>query len=440
MQTTTLTRTNVNQGITPGPDSIRVEWDSPLFSQFQRYFDGLAERVQLDPEVSLRLRVPRRVVVVTIPARMDDGQMRVFLGYRVQHSSMLGPCKGGIRYAPDVNLGEISLMALLMTMKCALVGLPLGGAKGGVVCDPHDLSRAELQNITRRYTTEIIKVIGPDQDIPAPDMGTDAQVMAWIMDTYSLAQGHSVPAVVTGKPLSIGGTHGRLSATGLGVCFAIQAAARRKQFNLTADTTVIVQGFGNVGYFAADGMRNLGCRVVGVSDIGSAIYNPKGLDLEVIARYVKEHRYLKGCPGGEAMTNAELLEQRCDILIPAATQDQIGAHNVDRIRCQILAEGANAATNPDASQVLEDRGVLVIPDILANAGGVTTSYFEWVQGLQNFFWTEERVNQELQRVMNDAVDRVYQTSQAEGLNMRDASLTVACRRIQDAYRVRGLFP
>ncbi|MBI2343429.1 MAG: Glu/Leu/Phe/Val dehydrogenase [Deltaproteobacteria bacterium] len=411
-----------------------------MYREYQHYFDRLAQRIHLDPAVALRLRVPKRIVMVSVPARMDDGTLSLFQGYRVQHNTTLGPCKGGIRYSADVNLGEICLMAMLMTLKCALVGLPLGGAKGGVLCDPHRLSRDELQKITRRYTTEIIRVIGPDHDIPAPDMGTDADVMGWIMDTYSLAKGYAVPSVVTGKPIAIGGTHGREQATGVGVCYALRAAARHISFPFGEGARVIVQGFGNVGSHAARKIASMGSTVIGVSDMTGAVYHPAGLDLEAVREYLAQHRYLKGFPGGEALTNAELLEQPCDILIPAATSHQITEQNADKIQARVIAEGANAALSTGGSAMLEERGVVIIPDILANAGGVVTSYFEWVQGLQNFFWTERRVNSELQRVMDDAFERVYLVSQKERLGMRDASLAVACRRIEAAYQSRGLFP
>lgn len=431
---------HINQGVTPAMPEGMAEWESPFLKDFQTYFDGLAERIQLDPAVACRLRTPRRIVIVSVPIRMDNGEVHLFPGYRVQHNTTLGPCKGGIRYAPDVTLGEICLMAMLMTFKCALVGLPLGGAKGGVRCDPHRLSRTELQNLTRRYTTEIINIIGPDYDIPAPDLGTDPSVMGWIMDTYSLAKGYAVPSVVTGKPLSIGGSHGRESATGNGVVYGIRSAAKRLNFPLGSDTRVVVQGFGNVGFYAAKGMVDLGCRLVGVSDVSGGIYNPAGLDFQQLVGYVEQNKYLEGFPHAEPVANADLLTLPCDVLIPAAVANQITEANVHRIQCRILAEGANAPTTAAATRVLEERGIFLIPDILANAGGVIVSYFEWVQGLQNFFWTEEQVHKELQRIVGEAFERVYLVSQSQGMGMRDASLAVAARRIADATAVRGLFP
>lgn len=431
---------HINEGIHSEMPQGMAEWESPILADFQKYFDGVAKRIKLDSAVACRLRTPRRSVIVSVPIRMDNGEVRVFPGYRVQHNTTLGPCKGGIRYAPDVSLGEVCLMAMLMTFKCALVGLPLGGAKGGVRCDPTGLSRTELENITRRYTTEIINLIGPDHDIPAPDLGTDSTIMGWIMDTYSLAKGYAVPSVVTGKPLSIGGSHGRTAATGNGVIYTIRSAAKRLDFPLTSETRVAVQGFGNVGFHAAKGMVDLGCRLVAVSDVSGGLYNAAGIDFAALARYVEKNKVLKGYPEAQAVSNTDVLEVPCDILIPAAVSSQIHEGNVDRLQCRLLAEGANAATTAEATRRLEARGIFLIPDILANAGGVVVSYFEWVQGMQNFFWTEEQVNRELQRIMQDAFERVYLVGQSEGMGMREAGLAVAARRIADATHARGLFP
>lgn len=431
---------NVNEGIHPGTPAGLTEWEAPILVDFQRYFDGLADKVKLHQEVAIRLRTPRRVVMVSIPVRMDSGEVRVFPGFRVQHNTTLGPCKGGIRYAPDVTVGEVSLMAMLMTFKCALVGLPLGGAKGGIRCEPGALSRLELENLTRRYTTEIINIIGPDNDVPAPDLGTDGRVMSWIMDTYSLATGHAVPSVVTGKPLSIGGSHGRVSATGNGVAYAVNEAAKRLDFPIGGETRVAVQGFGNVGFYAAKALADAGCKIVAVSDVRGGVYNANGLNFSKLSEYISANKFLEGFPGAEPVTNAQLLELPCDILIPAAVSHQITESNVDRIKCKILAEGANASTTSEATRRLEGHGIFLVPDILANAGGVTVSYFEWVQGLQNFFWTEEQVNKELQRIMGEAFDRVYSVAQTEKMGMREASLAVAARRIEDAMLTRGLFP
>lgn len=430
---------DINNGVKKGAPP-HVAWDTPEYNMLQKQFDLLAERINLNQNIANRLRNPRRVLIVSVPARMDDGEVRVFAGYRVQHSQTLGPCKGGIRFAPDVTLGEVCSLAMLMTFKCALVGLPLGGAKGGIKLDPSRLSRRELQNITRRYTSEIINFIGPDNDVPAPDMGTNAQIMSWIMDTYSAAKGYSVPSVVTGKPISIGGTHGRVQATGNGVLYSVQSAAKHIGLPLGATTTVAVQGYGNVGSFAAKGLVALGCKVVAITDHKGGIHNPKGLDLAALDKFHDDHRTVHGFPGGDAITNAELFALKCDVMVPAASGHQITMENVKKVQCKILAEGANEPTNPDASRLLEENGVFVIPDILCNAGGVIVSYFEWVQGLQSFFWTEERVNTELKQIMDNAFARVVFTAQKDKLNMREASMAVAARRIEEAHLARGLFP
>ncbi|PIR21632.1 MAG: glutamate dehydrogenase [Deltaproteobacteria bacterium CG11_big_fil_rev_8_21_14_0_20_47_16] len=406
----------------------------------QKQFDLLVERIHLNQNIANRLRNPRRVLIVSVPTRMDNGEVRVFAGYRVQHSQTLGPCKGGIRYAPDVTLGEVCSLAMLMSFKCALVGLPLGGAKGGIKIDPSRLSRRELQNVTRRFTAEILNFIGPDRDIPAPDMGTNAQVMSWIMDTYSASKGYSVPSVVTGKPIAIGGTHGRVPATGNGVVYSVISAAKHIGMTLGDSTTVAVQGFGNVGMYAAKGFAALGCKVIAVSDHRGGVHNPKGLDLDAMEAFQHEHKTIHGFPGGDEIDNSELLSMKCDVLVPAASGHQITMKNVDKIQCRILAEGANEPTNHDASRLLEDNGVFIIPDILCNAGGVIVSYFEWVQGLQNFFWSEEEVNKEMKMIMDNAFARVIEITKKDKMNMRDASMAAAARRIEEAHLARGLFP
>lgn len=439
MHTNKLDKYDINKGVKKGAPP-HVAWDTPEYNMLQHQFDALAERINLNQNIANRLRNPRRVLVVSVPARMDDGEVRVFAGYRVQHSQTLGPCKGGIRYAPDVTLGEVCSLAMLMSFKCALVGLPLGGAKGGVQVDPTRLSRRELQNITRRYTSEIVDYIGPDRDVPAPDMGTNAQIMSWIMDTYSAAKGFSVPSVVTGKPISIGGTHGRVPATGNGVMYSVQSAAKQIGLTLGASTTVAVQGYGNVGSYAVKGLAALGCKIIAITDHKGGITNAKGINLAELDKYHDEHRTVHGFKDAEAIGNAELFALKCDILIPAASGHQITMNNVNKIQCKILAEGANEPTDPDASRLLEENGVFVIPDILCNAGGVIVSYFEWVQGLQSFFWTEERVNTELKTIMDNAFARVVATAKKDKLNMREASMAVAARRIEEAHLVRGLFP
>lgn len=430
---------DINMGVKKGAPP-HVAWDTPEFYMLQQQFDLLADRININQNIANRLRNPRRVLIVSVPTRMDDGEVRVFAGYRVQHSQTLGPCKGGIRYAPDVTLGEVCSLAFLMTFKCALVGLPLGGAKGGVKIDPSRMSRRELQNVTRRYTSEIINFIGPDNDIPAPDMGTNAQIMSWLMDTYSAAKGYSVPSVVTGKPISIGGTHGRVPATGNGVTYSVMSAAAHLGMSLGSNTTVAVQGFGNVGMYAAKSLAALGCKIIAVSDHKGGVQNSKGLDLDAMEKYQHEHKTIHGFKGGDEITNAELLALKCDVLVPAASGHQITMDNVKKIQCKILAEGANEPTNPDASRLLEESGVFVIPDILCNAGGVIVSYFEWVQGLQNFFWSEDRVNSEMKQIMDNAFARVLETHKKDKMNMRDASMAVAMRRIEEAHLARGLFP
>jgi glutamate dehydrogenase (NAD(P)+) len=360
-------------------------------------------------------------------------------GYRVQHLLTMGPTKGGLRYDLDVDLGEVTALAIWMTWKCAIMGLPFGGAKGGVRIDPRSLSATERQRITRRYTSEIIEVIGPDRDIPAPDLGTDEQVMSWIMDTYSQQKGVSVPGVVTGKPIEIGGSHGRREATGRGVISCVLEACRTLDLRLQ-DAAVAVQGYGQVGRTAARIARELGARVVAISDVEGGLHADSGLDLDAVDRWREENGTLEGLPGADAVTNAELLTLPCDVLIPAAIQNQIDTDNADRIQCRILAEGANGPTSLEADAVLRERGVLVVPDILANAGGVTVSYFEWVQGLQQFFWSEEEVNDRLITLMQRAFHGIHGLAQERGVDLRTAALIRGIGRVAEAKRRRGVFP
>jgi glutamate dehydrogenase (NAD(P)+) len=388
--------------------------------------------------VAGRLRRPDRAMIVSVPTRMDNGRVHVFTGYRVQHNDVLGPFKGGIRYHPQVNLGEVSALAMWMTWKCSLVGLPLGGAKGGVACDPAELSRNELQTMTRRYTAEILNIIGPEVDVPAPDMGTNEQVMAWIMDTYSQHKGHAVPEVVTGKPVEIGGTLGRREATGRGVVYTIIEAAKHLDIELTK-CAVAVQGFGNVGSVAVKELANLGAKIIGVSDRTGGFYEPKGFPVEKLLELADKNHSLENCPYGEKISNAELLELKCDILVPAALEMQITKENAGRLQCKILAEGANGPTTVEADVILQDKGVFVIPDILANAGGVVVSYFEWVQDLQNFFWTEEEVNQKLRDILVRAFHEVLHMSQREKVDMRLAALMIGIDRVARAMLWRGLY-
>jgi glutamate dehydrogenase (NAD(P)+) len=415
------------------------DFESDLYRTVVSQLDHVAARLGLDPDVHERLRFPRRAMVVTIPVRMDTGKTEVFIGYRVHHNTALGPTKGGLRYAPDVNLGEVTALAMLMSWKCALMSLPYGGAKGGVRCNPRQLSPQEREHLTRRYTAEIMLMIGPDLDIPAPDLGTDEQTMAWMMDTYSMTQGRTVPGVVTGKPLIIGGSAGRREATGRGIVYALYQAARHLGQELRG-RSVVVQGFGNVGGVAARLLWREGSLITGVSDVRGGVTNPRGIDIGQLERHVAEAGTVVGFPDAEPVSNTEVLELPCDILIPAAVGSQIRADNADRIKAGIVAEGANGPTTPEADVILKDRGVTVIPDVLANAGGVVVSYFEWVQGLQYYFWRESEITARLQEVMTRAFNRVWGVATKEGTDLRTAALMEGIRRVSEGYRVRGLYP
>jgi glutamate dehydrogenase (NAD(P)+) len=415
-----------------------VEWRSPASEMAVQQFDVAAARLQLDANVAARLRRPDRAMIVSVPTRMDDGHVHVFTGYRVQHNDVLGPFKGGIRYHPAVDLGEVSALAMWMTWKCSLVGLPLGGAKGGIACDPAELSRQEMQSMTRRFTAEIINIIGPEVDVPAPDMGTNEQVMAWIMDTYSQHKGHAVPEVVTGKPVAIGGTLGRREATGRGLVYVAIEAAKHLDLNL-AKSTAVVQGFGNVGSVAVRELGKIGVKIVGVSDRTGGFYDPKGLPVENLMEVAEKNHSLEGCPYGEKITNEELLKLDCDLLVPAALEMQITQANAARLKCRVLAEGANGPTTPEADAILRDKGIFVIPDILANAGGVVVSYFEWVQDLQNFFWSEEEVHKKLQDILVKAFHQVLDMSRQQNVDMRMAALMIGIERVAKAMLWRGLY-
>ncbi|OGK77831.1 MAG: glutamate dehydrogenase [Candidatus Rokubacteria bacterium GWC2_70_16] len=415
------------------------EFDSELHRTALAQLDRVAARLHLDPDIHERLRFPRRALVVSVPIRMDAGRTQVFIGYRVHHNTALGPTKGGLRYHEDVNLGEVTALAMLMTWKCGLMELPYGGAKGGVRCNPRELSRAELEHLTRRYTAEIILLIGPDHDIPAPDLGTDEQTMAWMMDTYSMTQGKSVPGVVTGKPLIIGGSAGRREATGRGIVYVLYQAARHLGHELRG-RKVVVQGFGNVGSVAARLLWRDGCVITGVSDFGGGVWNPAGLDIRQLEAHVAESGSVAGFPGADPLTNADLLEQPCDILVPAAVGSQIREDNAERIKASVVVEGANGPTTPEADALLHDRGVTVIPDVLANAGGVVVSYFEWVQGLQYYFWKESEITSRLQEIMARAFNRVWALARKEGVDLRTAALMEGVRRVAEGHRVRGLYP
>ena len=414
------------------------EWRSATSEMAIRQFDLAADKLVIDPNVARRLRRPDRAMIVSVPTRMDDGRVHVFTGYRVQHNDVLGPFKGGIRYHPAVTLGEVSALAMWMTWKCSLVGLPLGGAKGGIACDPAQLSRAELQSMTRRFTAEILNFIGPEVDVPAPDMGTNEQVMAWIMDTYSQHKGHAVPEVVTGKPVAIGGTLGRRESTGRGLVYTIIEAANHLGVDLSRSTAV-VQGFGNVGSVAVKDLAGVGVKIIGVSDRTGGFVDSKGLPIEKLLEVANKKHSLEGCPYGDKITNEELLELKCDVLVPAALEMQITEENAPRLQCRILAEGANGPTTPEADVILREKGVFLVPDILANAGGVIVSYFEWVQDLQNFFWTEEEVNKRLRDILVKAFHEVLQMSRKHDVDMRMAALMIGIERVSRAMLLRGLY-
>ncbi len=417
-----------------------AEWDSPMFRLAQRQFLKAAQLMTLDDNIRQRMLFPQRSLVVSFPFRRDHySEVENVFGYRVQHVLTMGPTKGGIRYHQDVSLGEVSALAMWMTWKCALMHLPFGGAKGGVRIDPTTLSSHELQRLTRRFASEISIMIGPEKDIPAPDMGTNERVMAWIMDTYSQQVGHAVPAVVTGKPLVLGGAQGRNEATGRGLVYMIEAAANDIQLDLS-QCTAVVQGFGNVGSNAAIFLEQLGVRIIGVSDATTGLYNPRGLSVAALQQYVGQHRFLRGYAQAEAISNAELLELPCDVLVPAALQNQITAENAPRIRCRILAEGANGPTTLEADEILTQQGVFVLPDILANAGGVTVSYFEWVQDTQNYMWTLDETNARLRKLLLDAFRRTRDRCQRDNLDMRTAAMIEGIARAAAARLARGLFP
>jgi len=410
-----------------------------LLSATMRQIDLAAEKMGLDRNILKILQKPKRTLTVSIPVRMDDGSTEVFEGFRVQHNLSLGPAKGGIRFHPEVNMEEVIALAMLMTYKCAVVNIPYGGAKGGVVCNPKELSTGELERLTRRFTSEISIIIGPEKDIPAPDVYTNPQVMAWIMDTFSMQNGFSIPAVVTGKPIEIGGSQGRNEATGLGVVFTIQEAAARKQINL-AQSTAVIQGFGNVGSVAAFNLSALGCRITAISDSRGGIYNENGLDVAGVYDYKKRTGSVVGYPNAQPVTNADLLTLECDVLVLAALENQITGENAPGIKAKLVAEGANGPVTYEGDCVLNKKGTTVLPDILANAGGVVVSYFEWVQGIQHFFWTKTEVNRQLQRRMVNSFNEVYDLKESHGVSMRTAAYMLALDRVATAMKIRGLYP
>ncbi|GIV16036.1 MAG: glutamate dehydrogenase [Armatimonadota bacterium] len=400
----------------------------------------VAELLNLDPKIHEFLKYPERELTVNFPVQMEDGSVRIFTGYRVQHNRARGPSKGGIRYHPEADLDEVRALAMWMTWKCAVVNIPFGGAKGGVMCDPKQLSLKELERLTRRYTTEISVIIGPESDIPAPDVGTDPQVMAWIMDTYSMHKGYTVPAVVTGKPIAVGGSEGRMEATGRGLVMIASRCSQMLNIPLQG-ARVVIQGFGNVGSTAAKFFHEAGAKVIAVSDALNAVYNPRGLDVPVLLKHcVRREGTLPQYAEGEVITNAEMLELPCEFLVPAALGNQITSQNAERIKARVIIEGANGPTTPEADRILNEAGVFLVPDILANAGGVIVSYFEWVQDLQSFFWSEDEVNQKLERVLISAFDEVARTAKTRKVDMRTAAYIIGVGRVADAIITRGIYP
>jgi glutamate dehydrogenase (NAD(P)+) len=420
------------------PVSISLDNEKNPWLAAAARFDEAAMRLNLDDGMCKVLRSPAREITVHIPVQLDDGRLEVFTGYRVQHSIARGPAKGGIRFAPDVTLDEVRALASWMTWKCAVVNIPFGGGKGGVICNPNLLSPAELEKLTRRYTAEIIDFIGPERDVPAPDVNTNEQTMAWIMDTYSMHARHTVTAVVTGKPLALGGSRGRPEATGRGCMMVTLRALERLGLHCEA-CRVVIQGFGNVGGMAARLMRAKGFKIICMIEYDGAVYNPNGLDIAALEKHRKETGSITGFSGGEDMDRAEALFLECDVLLPAATENVITSLNADRLRCKILCEGANGPTTPLADEILADKRVFVIPDILANAGGVTVSYFEWVQDRQGFFWNEQLVNQRLEEIMVESFDAVLQYAQTHGVNNRIAAYMLALDRVAFAIKLRGIY-
>jgi len=418
-------------------------YTGPVFAMAKEQFGTIADHLGIPLDERDRLLYPKRAITVSIPVHMDDGSTAVFEGYRVQHHLTLGPTKGGVRFAPNVDIGEVGALSVWMSWKCALAGLPYGGAKGGVTCDPTKLSRRELEAVSRRYMQEMIPFVGPHTDIMAPDMGTNEQVMAWFMDTYSTNVGHSVSEIVTGKPVAIGGTAGRREATGRGVVYLVERALSQLKMK-HSETTAIVQGYGNVGSVAAVNLAHrTGSTILGVSDHTAAYYDPKGLDIDAIERYVAGNGgVLRGWSNELAIDPMEMLEQPCDILVPAAVEQVITGENAGRIKCRILAEGANGPTTPEADRILDQRRdeVFIIPDILCNSGGVIVSYFEWVQDLQQLFWAETEVNDKLYRLLEMAFTQVTKRAQAENISNRTAAMAIGVEKVREGKRLRGLFP
>ena len=420
-------------------DEAQLEWDAPLFRTALAQFEQAIPYANVNESIAARLRYPERAVMIGVPVRRDAGNVEVFAAYRVQHSRVLGPTKGGIRYDPHVSLGECAALAVWMTWKCALLRLPYGGAKGGIRCNPRELSAAELQRLTRRYTSELIGVIGPQEDIPAPDMATNEQTMAWMMDTYSMQLGYAVPEIVTGKPVALGGSLFRHEATGAGVVMIVERTCHRLGWKLGARRCV-VQGFGNVGGIAAQELVAKDATVLAVSDISGGVYSESGLDLAAVRAWVGDHGTLEGYPDAEHVSNAELLELPCDVLVLAALEGQLTAENAPRVEARLIAEGANGPTTIEADAILADRGILVLPDVLTNAGGVTVSYFEWVQDLGRLFWSREEIRARLAEKLGDAFDRVWALAERKDISLRQAALVAGIDEVAAALNARGLYP
>jgi glutamate dehydrogenase (NAD(P)+) len=421
------------------PEHGDLEWETPLYRTALAQYELALPHADVEEFVAERLRYPERSLVVSIPVKLDSGRWTVFPGYRVQHSTVLGPTKGGIRYDEAVSLGECAALAMWMTWKCALLRLPYGGAKGGVRCSPRELSQNELQKITRRFTSELLPIIGPQKDIPAPDMATNEQTMAWMMDTYSMEIGHAVPEIVTGKPISLGGSLFRHEATGAGVVMVIERACAKLGWDL-AEQRCAVQGFGNVGGIAAGELQEHGAKVIAVSDVSGGVYDERGLDVEALRRFAEVHGSLDEWRASERLTNEELLELSCDILVLAAREDQVTGENVHRIQARMIAEGANGPTSLEADTILGERGILVLPDVLTNAGGVTVSYFEWVQDLGRLFWDRREIRAKLAEQLGDAFERVWSLADERGLSLRSAALVAGIREVAGALTSRGIYP
>ena len=415
-------------------------YDHPTFRMACQQFELVADRLQIPESERARIKFPKRSMTVALPIHCDDGTVKVFAGYRVQHHLTLGPTKGGLRYHPDVTLGEVAALAMWMSWKCALTGLPYGGAKGGIACNPSQMSTRELERLTRRFTQEMIPFIGPQVDVMAPDLGTNEQVMAWMMDTYSVYAGYTVPSIVTGKPVNLGGSLGRREATGRGVAYLVNRASDTIGLDMSK-TSAVVQGYGNVGSIAALSLARYGAKVIAVSDVHGGIYNPKGLDLWALEKHVAANRTVARFPESEPVTNEQLLLLPCDILVPAALERQITGDNAGKIQCRILAEAANGPTTPEADEILNQRPeIFILPDVLCNAGGVVVSYFEWVQDLQSFFWGETEVVDKLFRILETAYTQILTSAKKDKISMRLAALSLGIKRVQEAKNMRGLFP